>query len=344
MDVAEIVEELRIYAANRDAAATVFSKMWRGREARLELKELKAQRDEAVRLRVRTEYNAINKIQALYRGNKGREYFDSAMKQKKGKWKELMDDETQKRFFYNKLTGEIRWRMPQDLLDLIPRPVCDNCERFEAGVECGVCNEFFCHACWDQVHAGGRRKDHEFRAMFDYYNKRIDYGDGNYPCKWPSEVMQDDIQGWMLRVAPMRNPTNQIGDWEHYTPEDGASDEDARGGNFYFNRKTFEATYDMPAELAENGRQDLGYDQSFNQSYNEGFDQSYDQSYDLTYNQNDQTYDQTYDQSPLISNRNHDYSQRNPFDEADFVTTQYEGGKTSGHDFALTDSSAYSYA
>jgi hypothetical protein len=263
IEVAAIIEYIRKINADRDGAATVFSKMWRGREARLELKELKFQRDEAIRLRVKTEYASVNKIQALFRGNKGREYFDQTLRQKKGKWKELMDDETQKRFFYNKLTGEIRWRMPQDLLDLIPRPVCDNCERFEAGVECGVCNEFFCHGCWDQVHAGGRRKDHEFRAMFDYYNKRIDYGDGNYPCKWPSEVMQDDVQGWMLRVAPMRNPTGHYGDWEHY-----AADEGLEGGeNFYFNRKTFEATYDTPPELLQDQDQgQLGYDQSFDQS------------------------------------------------------------------------------
>jgi hypothetical protein len=340
IEVAAIIEYIRKVNADRDGAATVFSKMWRGREARLELKELKFQRDEAIRLRVKTEFASVVKIQALFRGNQGRAYFDMALRQKKGKWKELMDDDTQKRFFYNKLTGEIRWRMPQDLLDLIPRPVCDNCERFEAGVECGVCNEFFCHACWDQVHAGGRRKDHEFRAMFDYYNKRIDYGDGNYPCKWPSEVMQDDVQGWMLRVAPMRNPTGHYGDWEHYTADEGLEG----GENFYFNRRTFEATYETPPELLQDQ-----YDQTQQiegGTYDQSYDQTYDSSYDQTYDQSQgQSFDQTYE--PLISNRNHDYGDRNPvdysntaFEEADFVSTQY--GATD--QLAQTSDSAYSYA
>lgn len=236
----------------RSNASTTFAKYWRGRDARLLAKELKFQRDEAIRLRIQTEYHAAIRIQALWRGMKGRIYFDEKLREKKGKWKELMDEETGKRFFYNKLTGEIRWRMPRDLLDLIPRPVCDNCQRFEAGVECGICDEFFCHRCWSSVHSGGKRKDHEFRSLYDYYGKRIDYGDGNYPSKWPSEIQQDEVQGWMLRVAPIRQPVAIYGDWEHYfIPNDHSYDsyihED--GHNFFFNRKTFEATYEPPNVL-----------------------------------------------------------------------------------------------
>lgn len=252
------VNELRrkraLELARKADASTTFSKHWRARDARLQLKELKYQRDEAIRLRVQTEFWAAIKIQSVYRGMKGRLYFDEKLREKKGKWKELMDDETGRRFFYNKLTGEIRWRMPQDLLDLIPRPKCDNCLSFEASVECGVCNEFFCNKCWDVIHYGGRRKDHEFRALYDFYNKRIDYGDGNFPCKWPSEVMQDDVQGWMLRVAPIRPPIARYGDWEHYYSE---SEYDADGNvkreaiNFFFNRKTFEANYYVPDELLD---------------------------------------------------------------------------------------------
>lgn len=160
----------------------------------------------------------------------------------------MFDDAKQRRFFYNKLTGEIRWRMPQDLLDLIPIPKCDNCIFYDGTIECAVCNEVFCHQCFEHVHYGGRRKDHDFRSLFDYYGKRIDYGDGVFPCKWPSEVIQDEVQGWMLRVAPIRDPValHRLG-WEEY------KELDKNGGPskvFYFNRSTFEATYDIPPDIA----------------------------------------------------------------------------------------------
>jgi hypothetical protein len=38
---------------------------------------------------------------------------------------------TQVPFYYNQLTAEVRWRRPQDFLELMPRPVCSNCEAFE---------------------------------------------------------------------------------------------------------------------------------------------------------------------------------------------------------------------
>jgi hypothetical protein len=265
----------------RSHAATVFAKYWRSRDARLLAKELRFQRDEAIRLRIQTEYHSSIKIQALFRGMKGRIYFDQKLREKKGKWKELMDEETGKRFFYNKLTGEIRWRMPRDLLDLIPRPICDNCQRFEAGVECGVCDEFFCHKCWGSVHHGGKRKDHSFRALYDYYGKRIDYGDGNYPSKWPSEIQQDEVQGWMLRVAPIRQPVSVYGDWEHYfiaREEDHNYDSyvQEEGNSFFFNRKTFEATYDPPPDLQQVGYVEDDQDQSA--SYDTGMIENGEQS------------------------------------------------------------------
>jgi hypothetical protein len=308
--VAQLLMERRRELQRKADAVTTFSKYWRSRDARLLLGELRFQRDEAIRLRVEIEYLAAIKLQSLFRGVQGRKLFDEKLREKKGKWKELMDEDTGKRFFYNKLTGEIRWRMPQDLLDLIPRPTCDNCERFEAGVECGVCNEFFCHKCWGVIHHGGRRKDHEFRALFDYYGKRIDYGDGNYPCKWPSEVQQDDVQGWMLRVAPIRNPVAVYGDWEHYftsREEDPNYDTYVKeeGSSFFFNRKTFEATYDAPPELEQTSEQIEDIDMSASAAYDAtayeatGFQSTYDGTYAET----------SYDQSAALG-----FDQSNTFD------------------------------
>ena len=197
---------------------------------------------------------AAVKIQSFFRGCKGRVYFEQQLREKRGMWIELFDEETERRFFYSKLTGEIRWNIPADLLALIPRPKCDNCAYYEAHVECSNCNEVFCRSCFDQVHYGGRRKEHEFRCMYDYYDNRVDYGDGVYPSKWPSEVIQDEIQGWMLRVAPIRQPLETWGMWEIYESECvGESMENVERRRFFFNRETFEATYEAPLELAPLG-------------------------------------------------------------------------------------------
>lgn len=141
--------------------------------------------------------------------------------------------------------------MPADLLALIPRPVCDNCGYFEAYNECSHCQELFCQQCFTQVHFGGRRKEHEFRCLYDFYNNRIDYRDDEFPSKWPSEIMQDEVQGWMLRVAPIRNPTSIWGSWEIYDSEVATGDGSVELRRFYFNRDTFEATYHAPRDLDE---------------------------------------------------------------------------------------------
>ncbi len=217
--------------------------------------------------------DAATKIQALIRRFLGRCKYLRKIKEVKGKWKELYDEKKKKRFFYNKLTGEIRWRIPQDLLDLIPHPQCDNCTMIEAIIECQVCNEIFCGECFHKVHAGGRRKEHNYRAMYDFYGKRLDYGDGIFPCQWPTEVIQDEIQGWMLRIAPHRQPYRiyKASGWEeyHFSEEEVLQSQpqsilrknfnqervhnsmrNAMPKIFYFNRKTFQSTYDLPPEVA----------------------------------------------------------------------------------------------
>lgn len=247
----------------------LWNNIFRSRIARADMNQLREAVVEKIRDRVRIELWAVSKIQAFYRGCVGRTLFDKKVLERKGIWKELFDGEKRKRFFYNKITGEVRWKMPQDLLDLVPKPICDNCCTCEAIVECSSCSEFFCSACWDQVHYGGRRKNHEFRALYDYYGKRLDFGDsdgvdGNdgdgvgyrdtaYPCKWPSDIVQDEIHGWMLRISPTREPTSVCGAWESYGPGSGAGTESSTGSrSFYFNRQTFEATYTPPKDFNAN--------------------------------------------------------------------------------------------
>ena len=80
-------------------------------------------------------------------------------------------------------------------------PACPALQFYDAVNECQTCNEFYCSSCWDTIHYGGKRKRHKFRALFDFYDKRIDYGDDEFPSKWPTEIEQDDMIGWQLRVG-----------------------------------------------------------------------------------------------------------------------------------------------
>ena len=84
--------------------------------------------------------------------------------QRDRRWKEMWDDATGRAFFYDKNTGEIRWRRPQQLLNLLPKPMCSNCEELYADFECSECTEFYCRTCFPQIHFGGKRKQHKFRC------------------------------------------------------------------------------------------------------------------------------------------------------------------------------------
>jgi hypothetical protein len=248
LELQERRKKQAIGLATRIFHTIVLQKYVRAKFAKKIFKKKKEAYLKRLNMRVELEIWSAVRIQAWLRGIKGRERFVQVLVDKKGKWKELFDEEKGRRFFYNKLTSEIRWRMPQDLLDLIPRPNCDNNCNNPGDVECAVCNEVFCHSCWDSIHSGGRRKDHEFRALYDYYGKRLDFGDGVFPCKWPTELLQDEVQGWMLRVAPIRDPTATYNDWEEYKDVD---ENGAQGTTFYFNRVSFETTYDTPQEVTQ---------------------------------------------------------------------------------------------
>ncbi|RQM13060.1 hypothetical protein B5M09_008379 [Aphanomyces astaci] len=140
--------------------------------------------------------------------------------------------------------------------------------------------------CWHAIHAGGRRRKHCFRTLFDYYGKRIDYGDGEFPSVWPSEIAQDELDGWYLRTSPFREPSLVLGDWEKYvddtshrewyfnpttkmstylppnafkaTAEDVAKawvikQEAANHVAYYFNERTGQRTFERPPTFVENG-------------------------------------------------------------------------------------------
>jgi hypothetical protein len=209
-------------------------------------RQLKAEKDEYDARMAEVERWASSTIQALYRGHCGRIRAVAVRDEKRARWKEMFDEDSRRPFFYNQITGEIRWRRPQDLLELMPRPLCGNCEYFEASLECSVCQEFFCAECHQTVHFGGKRAKHPFRALYDAFGRRVDYGDGDFDLgsMWPSEIIQDDIAGILLRIAPHRDPAEKIGLWERYDDEEYQK-------SYFYNPVSGEGTYDKPQAVRE---------------------------------------------------------------------------------------------
>jgi Ran GTPase-activating protein (RanGAP) involved in mRNA processing and transport len=130
-------------------------------------------------------------ISSFWRKIKAIKRTKEARVQKNGQWKQMWCNDNNKPFYYNQLTGEMRWRQPTAVLEMQQRPVCDNCQFYEAQIECASCHEYFCQTCFGNVHSGGKRAAHSFRSLYDFYDKRLDHGDGEFPSKWPSEIQQD---------------------------------------------------------------------------------------------------------------------------------------------------------
>lgn len=225
--------------ARETASASKMQRVWRGHKARVRIRALKEQRKELLLKMVNLETWAATTIEAAWRGHGGRGRAAARAAERKARWKEMFDEESQRPFYYNQVSGEIRWRRPQDLLQLLRRPGCSNCEYYDAALECRDCGEFYCHGCWGQVHAGGRRRQHAFRALYDYYERRVDYGDGEFPSRWPTEVTQDEMTGWLLRIAPERQPAETKGAWQRFHDV-------ATGRDFYYNRISGDGRYDPP--------------------------------------------------------------------------------------------------
>ncbi|KAA0148217.1 hypothetical protein FNF28_07475 [Cafeteria roenbergensis] len=182
-----------------DDAARFVQRVWLGHRGRVEAARLaRLVEVDALKRRSLFDWAAIQ-VQRRWRGELGRRRADAERETRARRWKQMWDDRVGRPFWYDKLTGEIRWRKPQEALNLEPKPHCSNCEEQVADVECKDCSEFFCQTCFAAVHGGGKRRHHAFRALNDYYGSRIDYGEGEWPALWPSEVRQDEFAGWMPR-------------------------------------------------------------------------------------------------------------------------------------------------
>jgi hypothetical protein len=140
MAAVEVVEAKRVerdqYQEKLIAAASAVQRCFRGWQSRRRVAEMRANKEEMLRKMIELENWSAVRIQSLYRGFHGRQLAAVALREHKGKWKEMWDQDKSRPFYYNQISGEIRWRKPQALLDLMRRPICHNCEFYEALIEC----------------------------------------------------------------------------------------------------------------------------------------------------------------------------------------------------------------
>lgn len=167
--------------------AVVITCWCRKQLARMTIFRLRKERNEKLKQLFITQSEAAVQIEAFWRGCLGRKISQHKLEKSKSSWKQMWSEEDKDYFYYNLTTGESRWGKPQELLDLEPRPICSNCSFWDAQVECSNCDEYFCKACWDAVHYGGKRKTHKFRTIYDFYQRRIE-PNGDFPSLWPSEL------------------------------------------------------------------------------------------------------------------------------------------------------------
>jgi hypothetical protein len=190
-----------MHELDMENSARAIQRVWRGFLGRLEYRHrvFMAEADEQKKQSL-LDWCALQ-IQRRWRGLVGRRRAVKMREVKARRWKQMWDDRVGRPFWYDKLSGEVRWRKPQEVLELEPRAPCSNCEGEHAVMECKDCGEFYCGNCFSVVHGGGKRKFHVFRALFDFYGKRIDYGDGEWPALWPSEVRHDELLGYVPVVV-----------------------------------------------------------------------------------------------------------------------------------------------
>jgi hypothetical protein len=195
-----------------EEAARKMQRIWRGHTGRKQAGKM-AQLLELDMIKQRNLFQwAATQAQRRWRGVLGRRRANAVREERARRWKQLWDERVGRPFWYDKLTGEIRWRKPQEALDLETKPLCSNCEGLQATAECRDCGEFYCEACFGSVHSGGKRRLHVFRSLYDYYGRRIDYGEGEWPALWPTEIRQDEFAGWMpISKRPLAAQT-AIGD------------------------------------------------------------------------------------------------------------------------------------
>jgi len=167
-------EQAELHAL-KESKATVLCRWMRMCIAKLRLQQRRVEYEEELVKSLVMKIWAATTIASAWRGKLGRDLARTLKMQTRQRWKALFDETEQRAFYYNQDTGESTWKKPQILLEAEPKPKCSNCNNDRADFECAECAEFFCSACWNFIHKGGKRKSHSFRMLYDYYGKRLDY-------------------------------------------------------------------------------------------------------------------------------------------------------------------------
>ncbi|RLN20903.1 hypothetical protein BBJ28_00011454 [Nothophytophthora sp. Chile5] len=68
-------------------------------------------------------------------------------------------------------------------------------------------------------HGAGNGAPFYYRALFDFYGRRRDYGDGAFPSIWPTEILQDAARGYdFVALAPRNNYQAMLWDISQFEP------------------------------------------------------------------------------------------------------------------------------
>ena len=127
-DLRRRLAERGAYQEKLEDACRYVQRAFRGYKARQRVRILRENQEELARKMIELENWAANTVQAGWRGKKGREVYNMTVMRHKSAWKEMYDETELRPFYYNQISGEIRWRKPQPMLDLMRRPLCTNCE------------------------------------------------------------------------------------------------------------------------------------------------------------------------------------------------------------------------
>ena len=186
-----IIDAAKALTAKNEANAAIIHRFWTSMQFKQRMYHLRYLYYDRLRRILELQIYSSTLIASTWRGKIGRDEARSAKNRCNHRWKQLWSEEEKRVFYYNQITGEIRWTKPQALLDLEKRPLCSNCEYYDAVVECATCAEYFCDQCYGAIHFCGKRSQHQVRALYDFYGRRFDYGDQRL-ATWPSDVDQEE--------------------------------------------------------------------------------------------------------------------------------------------------------
>ncbi|KAF0696289.1 Aste57867_12987 [Aphanomyces stellatus] len=161
---------------------------------------------------------AVQLVQTHYRTHRARACLARLKAENESRWKQVLDNDNAygrgagAPFYYVRAPHSTKWMAPSggvcrgksspgnrvlnaiNVVELVGA----------ATVECSWCCEYFCDECWVRVHGHGKRQEHVMRKLFNFYMNRIDYGDGDFPSVWPSEIEQDRKRPWdFINFVPL---------------------------------------------------------------------------------------------------------------------------------------------